>query len=266
LAPSIWTPERRLEAAIRAPLGRVYLRDDTQVIERPGWYQVLTPSARSYLNEVAHSEVEAEDAERVIEETIALHRAHGVGLKWYVGPSTRPPDFAERLRRRGLRGIELRGMGIETSAALGGSEVAPPGAVTIVPVDASNVDGFVSVVMRGWAMPPTELATERRLHAALLAQEPQLAHFFGALVDGEWAGTAALLIRDDFGYLVGAQVLEAMRGRGIYRALIAARLAFLEARGLGYAVTHAQEATSAPILERLGFETLLHSTCFVVDI
>jgi hypothetical protein len=47
-----WTPARKLEAAVRAPLPRAYLREDTRVIERPGWYQVVTPSAHTYLNAV----------------------------------------------------------------------------------------------------------------------------------------------------------------------------------------------------------------------
>jgi hypothetical protein len=86
-------------------------------------------------------------------------------------------------------------------------------------------------------------------------------HFFTA---GD-VGTAGLILRGDYGYLVGAQVVEAARGRGLYKALTAERLAFLRARGIGYAVTHAREATSAPRLERLGFETLFRSKCYVLE-
>jgi hypothetical protein len=57
-------------------------------------------------------------------------------------------------------------------------------------------------------------------------------------------------------YLVGGNVLEPYRGRGIYRALIDVRLRDIAARGFTLATTQAREATSAPILERLGFETL----------
>jgi predicted acetyltransferase len=46
-----------------------------------------------------------------------------------------------------------------------------------------------------------------------------------------------------------------MRGKGLYRALVAARLK--EAREAGYAyVTVDARETSRPILERLGFATL----------
>jgi FMN phosphatase YigB (HAD superfamily) len=49
--------------------------------------------------------------------------------------------------------------------------------------------------------------------------------------------------------------------RGVYRALVA-RLAFLRERGIAYAVTNAREATSAPMLEHLGFETLFRGACY----
>lgn len=76
-------------------------------------------------------------------------------------------------------------------------------------------------------------------------------------------GTAWLSLREDYAYLLGTQVFEAARGRGAYRALVAARLAFLRERGIDVAVTHAREATSAPMLEHLGFETLFRSRCYL---
>jgi GNAT superfamily N-acetyltransferase len=87
---------------------------------------------------------------------------------------------------------------------------------------------------------------------------------FAAFVAGECMGTGALIVLGDYGYLVGAQVLDAARGRGVYRALIFERLAFLRERGIELAVTQAREATSAPILERLGFETLFRSRCYLL--
>jgi hypothetical protein len=66
--------------------------------------------------------------------------------------------------------------------------------------------------------------------------------------------------------MIGTQVVVEARGRGLYRALVGARLAFLHGMGIGYAVTHAREETSAPILEHLGFETLFRSTCWVLDV
>jgi GNAT superfamily N-acetyltransferase len=59
---------------------------------------------------------------------------------------------------------------------------------------------------------------------------------------------------NDAAYLIGGVVLPELRGRGVYRALVRARLEAVRGR-LSLATTHAREATSAPILERLGFRT-----------
>ena len=255
-----WTAERKREAAVQGPLVRGYLREDTRIIERRGWYQVVTPSSPGYINEIAFSQVGPEDAERAIDEAIATYAAHGLRFKWFVGPWTQPEGFGERLRRRGFQSFEMRGMGIDTAARF-----ALPAGVNVVEIDASNVDRFVEATMSLWSMPADEIDLERRSHAAAFAREPRVAHFFGVEIDGEWVGGAALIMREGYGYLLGAQVVERMRGRGIYKALIQARLAALRARGFEYAVTYAQETTSAPILERLGFETLFRSTCWFLE-
>jgi GNAT superfamily N-acetyltransferase len=90
-------------------------------------------------------------------------------------------------------------------------------------------------------------------------------HLWTATVDGTTAATGALVLCGDHGYLLGTQVLERFRGRGAYRALVAARLAFLRARGIDYAVTIASATTSGPILARLGFETLHEIAIFRID-
>lgn len=73
--------------------------------------------------------------------------------------------------------------------------------------------------------------------------------------------SCGLFLRDGFGYLVGGLVAPEVRGRGIYRALVAARLAFLRERGMPLAITHARDATSAPMLEHLGFGTVYRYQC-----
>jgi GNAT superfamily N-acetyltransferase len=151
-------------------------------------------------------------------------------------------------------------MGCETSLTLGG-----PGDVVVEEIDETTLGDFLATALLGWSVPREQAELERAVHLRALAERPRVAQFFAARADGVCLGTAGLLMRDGYGYLVGTQVLESARGRGIYRTLVGARLAFLRARGLGFAVTHAREATSAPMLEHLGFETLFRSRCFVLD-
>ncbi len=58
-----------------------------------------------------------------------------------------------------------------------------------------------------------------------------------------------------FAGLYGGGTAPAHRGRGIYRALVAARAAEARSRGYRYLTVDARE-TSRPILERLGFKRL----------
>jgi GNAT superfamily N-acetyltransferase len=79
---------------------------------------------------------------------------------------------------------------------------------------------------------------------------------------GRAAGTASFFLGDDSAYLTGGNVLTEFRGKGIYRALIRARLDALQALSIPLATTHAREKTSAPILEKLGFETVFRYSIY----
>jgi GNAT superfamily N-acetyltransferase len=257
-----WTPEAKLRAAIEAPTEGMLLRPDTRVIRRPGWYQVVTPSAPgSMLNEILLSDIAPEETERAIEDAIAAYAAIGRPVKWCVGPWTRPADFGERLLRRGFRSWDVRGMGCHTAL-----EMVSAGAAVVREVGEADLDRYVALSLRGWSLPTDQADVDRRTCLAALRASPPAAAFFAASVGDVWVGTAALAVPDGYGYLLGTQVLEEARGQGVYRALVAARLAWLRERGIGYAVTHAREATSAPMLAHMGYETLFRSKCYVLDV
>ncbi len=254
-----WTLERKRNACLWGPISPELVRADTQVIERPGWYQTITPSTSGTCNEVVLSQVEDRDAERVIDETIATYRAHGLPTKWCVGYWTRPEDFGERLARRGFESWAVRGMGCSTSL-----ELSAAWDIAVRQVNEQGLERHLAVVMQGWGVPPTELDVWRGTYLARLRAQPCVNYYFEALLQDEVVGTASLILRGDSAYLMGAQVLETARGRGVYRALIRARLEFLCARGIEYATTQAREATSAPRLQHLGFETLFESKCYLL--
>lgn len=253
--------EERREAAIQAPVGREMHRPDTRVTRRDGWLQTVTPSApRGMLNEVAFSKLTSDEADRVIEETITEYRAAGQPTKWCVGPWTAPADFGDRLARRGFSKWDVRGMGCATDHLL-----RPAPAVVVDQITEATLEPYLTTTIAAWSMGDDQLEIERVVHRAALAAAPRSAWFFGAWLDGEIVGTASIFGRDRAGYLVGGVVQPFARGRSVYRALVGARLAFLRARGVPYAVTQARETTSAPMLEHLGFETLFRSSCWRLD-
>ena len=58
------------------------------------------------------------------------------------------------------------------------------------------------------------------------------------------------------GYLLGSSVVPEFRGRGVYRALVAARVAALREMRRPLVTIHALSHSSAPICTRLGFESV----------
>lgn len=243
-----------VEETFLAPVGCAVLSADTQVIEREGWYQVITPSTRSTQgNEVTYSRIAAADADAVITSTIAQYTAHGVPFKWCIGPLTEPADMGSRLADRGLSSRAVRGMAIDPAAWV----AAPSASITVEPVTAATLYEYQSCFARGWETPIPDPAAWTADH--LRAMATGRFHFFLAFVDDRPAGTAGYITKPHCAYLVGGNVLPPFRGRGVYRALLDTRLREICALGLPLAVTQAREGTSAPILDALGFQTVYRS-------
>jgi GNAT superfamily N-acetyltransferase len=253
------TGNERLREVTEAPRRAFLPLPDTQVIERPGWLQLVTPSLRQGgLNEVAFSALEEEEADAVIDETLALYRRLGVRFRWTVGPGSRPADLAERLARRGLRQSEVLGMIRETS----GIPADTGGDLTVEEVGAGTVEEFSRTMAEGWEM---EVGQVEGYNRTVVARAEQGHRLFLARYQGAPAGTAGLVTFERSVYLLGGVVLPAFRGRGVYRALVTARLRYAAERHRPYATSHARASTSAPLLERLGFETLCRFPLFSND-
>lgn len=74
-----------------------------------------------------------------------------------------------------------------------------------------------------------------------------------AYVDDAPVGTGGLTVAGPDGRLWGGGVLPEARGRGVYRALLAARLDYAAARGCELVIVKGRVETSGPILRRAGF-------------
>lgn len=227
-----------------------------RVIQRDGWYQTITPSTKSTQgNEVTFSRVAQKDAERVARATIDDYTALGLPFKWSVGPLTEPADFGDVLERLGFRYWQGRGMAIEPARW---SSVPPPG-VTVERVTQATFEDYYTAFVRGWATEAVEAPSWRTSMRRALERRHR---YYLARVDGEPAGSGGFAIKPRSAYLVGGNVFERFRGRGVYRALIDARVRDLAELGIPLATTIARDATSAPILERFGFETLFRSRVY----
>lgn len=75
-----------------------------------------------------------------------------------------------------------------------------------------------------------------------------------AYVDGTLAGAGGVSSRGPAAGLWGGAVLEEFRGRGVYRALLAERLAYAVEHEMTMALVKGRVESSGPILRRAGFE------------
>lgn len=130
-----------------APLGCELRNRGTRIVEREGWYQLITPGSKSpSRNMVLFSSVAESDADSVIEETIAQYRAIGAPLRWCVGPPTRPFDFGDRLRQRGFADVDARGMACVPQQFVT-SEVAH---VVVERIRPDAADLYAETMVTGW--------------------------------------------------------------------------------------------------------------------
>lgn len=83
---------------------------------------------------------------------------------------------------------------------------------------------------------------------------------FLARWNGEPAGASAVALLPRSAVLLGAVVLPKHQGRGLYRALVDARLHEARRRGCTLATSQARAGTSHPILGRLGFRDVCRLT------
>ena len=203
------------------------------------------------MNGVARSVLSPEEAPEVVRRTVAAYRSAGLGFRWILGPSAAPAHLAELLEEEGMQlNFVAKGM-IADVASL---EVSCGSGVTVERVSLDNVGDYVRAAAAGWG---NTAEAERQVRANMIQSLEDATHpklYFLARVDGVPAASGALVPLARSGYLLGSSVVPELRGRGVYRALVAARVAALREMGRPLVTIHAFSHTSAPICARLGFE------------
>ena len=141
----------KLEEVFLAPAGTLLASRDTQIIERAGWYQTITPSSTTSLgNEVVYSQLDAATAEDVVRRTIREYATHGRPFNWGTGPLTEPSDFGALLERYGFVGLDVRGMAIDPAAWPFAASASGSCAIELVTRD--NADDYIDGFARGWGL------------------------------------------------------------------------------------------------------------------
>lgn len=250
-------PISRRDAAIHAAIDPPILYEGTEVVRGEGWYQLVNPRMKdASANEVMLSCVADSELERRVESAFAVYRGRELPFRWAIGPMSSERIEAVISPRASAR-WDFLGMAIDA-----GAELAIPENIELEPTSAENLGEFLEINLSGWEL--RGVSAEARAKLEAMAVHPGYRCFI-ARQNGRAIGSAATILRGSYGYLIGGVVLEEFRGCGAYRALVGARLRDLKRLGRGFAVTQARTATSAPVLSRIGFETLFGARIYRFD-
>ncbi|NNN35985.1 GNAT family N-acetyltransferase [Streptomyces sp. S3(2020)] len=234
------SPESRIER-----VGKVV----RQVSSEQGW------------NGVVWSDLDAGGADAAIAEQIAYFSGLGREFEWKLYGHDQPVDLGQRLRTAGLTAQPEETLMIGEVADLT-LDAGPPEGIRVLPVtDRAGVDLVADVHEAAFGTDSTRL---RHQLLAQLTADPDTVVAVVALA-GDIPVSAArmeLVPGTRFAGLWGGGTVEAWRGRGIYRALVAVRAREAVERGYRYLQVDAMP-TSRPILERLGFEPLTTTTPYL---
>ena len=171
---------------------------------------------------------------------------------WVTGPLTRPHDLGQRLVASGLvKEDEMAGM-VLTDLAI---PIAVDSKIEIREATLHEAQEASAMMARAYDM-PEEVARFFNVLLAMTDSKVKNRGYF-AYVDGgsEPVAWSYLVYLPDSPIVLlgGAATVPEHRGRGIYSALVAKRLADARADGRRAAVIQAVRATSAPICAKLGF-------------
>lgn len=197
----------------------------------------------------------------LIARTVACFTARGEGFEWKTYGHDRPADLPVRLRRAGLVAEPQETVLIGETSRMAVRPVLPDGVVVRAVTVRADLVRIAALEGEVWAEDMSWLADEL---VGLLAADPDHVTIMVAEAGGEIisAGRLEIVRGTEFAGLWGGATLPTWRGRGIYRALVAARALLAQARGVRYLQVDASD-DSRPILERLGFAAVTTTTPYI---
>ncbi|MFB6837952.1 GNAT family N-acetyltransferase [Streptomyces sp. NPDC056361] len=232
-------------------------------IEREGDVVRRTGPAHAW-NGVVWSALDAAGADGAIAAQIDHYRAAGLPFEWKLSSHDTPADLGARLLAAGFTAGEPETVMVAEAAALPARVALPDGVELVDVTDEAGVRQVVEVHERAFGTDSSHLGRQLIDH---LAADPRTVTAVVALADGQPVSAARLELcpGTDFAGLWGGGTVEAWRGRGLYRALVAHRARLAASRGHRY--VHVDAApTSRPILQRLGFLPLTTTTPYTYDV
>jgi GNAT superfamily N-acetyltransferase len=234
-----WVLELAENANTYTPLGS----DDERIVN-DRFVLWMGPGDAPSWNVAQRLRLQAEEVEPVREEIHGLLRAKArTACTWEIGSHATPPDLVERLLGLGLVPDEPDDYAV--GMVLTEPPAQPPPDVEVRRAEtpeARFAAARIAAIAFGGPEPTSPSAEE---------PDPDNVVYL-AYVDGRPVARGSAAFGEHGVTLFGGSTLPEARGRGAYRALVAARWEEAVARGTPILVTQAGKM-SRPILQRLGF-------------
>jgi hypothetical protein len=211
-------------------------------------------------NAVVWSDLDETTADAVIAGEVRRFAEIGHPFEWKLYGYDKPTDLSARLVAAGFEPDDQETLMIAAVSDLKLDVRLPDGVRIDRVTDAAGVELMVSASEQAFGEPAGWL---RHRLLDQLATDPGNAYLFVAMAGDEPVSSARMDVNRGtaFAGLWGGGTVNAWRGRGIYRALVAERARIAADLGYEYLQVDASDQ-SRPILERLGFAVLTSTTPF----
>jgi GNAT superfamily N-acetyltransferase len=202
------------------------------------------------------SDRSADEMEALIAATVRSCALPGVGMSWYVAPSTEPTDLGDRLRAQGFQSSgEAPGMVIDLAALLDAPIPAPPDLQVVRVSDAELLRQWVDVIVSSFQESETVREARYAGQVALGWQPESVLQRYLALLDGEPVAMSALFLSGGVAGIYEVVTVPQQRKRGLATSIMRATLDGARQRGYRIAVLQASPM-GEPVYRRLGFSEL----------
>ncbi|MDP9282160.1 MAG: GNAT family N-acetyltransferase [Chloroflexota bacterium] len=212
----------------------------------------VTDLSHPLANLVGMADLASDDVEATLKMVRNRYSRGRKAYGWVTGPLTRPHDLGERLVASGLaKADEMAGM-VLTDLTV---PITVDPKIEIREATLHEAQAASEMMARAYGM-PEEVARFFNVLLAMTDSKVRNRGYFAYLDGGTDPVAWSYLVYlpdSPIVLLGGAATVPEHRGRGIYSALVAKRLADARADGRRAAVIQAVRSTSAPIAAKLGF-------------
>jgi hypothetical protein len=237
--------------------------EGSQLNTLPGIKRSISNIPISLLNSIMDSRLTPEQVEPTIEYLIADAKLRHVPILWWVGPSTRPADLAERLVKYGFS-IDEDGPGMAVELSRLNQNLPIPEGCSIQPAqDDGTLWAWCRTMAQGFEAPAERFEfAVNNWHLLLNQVDPEITQPYLAWLNGKPVATSLLQLGGGVAGIYAVATIPEARRKGI--GAQATLYPLLQARARSYKVGVLQSSEMGlDVYRALGFHQCCQITSYV---